>query len=89
MIVRKNVRSTVKKPEMYYDDHHVYLVKNQVDVRENEGQDNEFIGYEVGEEVEYDKDEFLTALSTGQVSLDTRATVMEDMILEMSQVVYA
>lgn len=89
MIVRKNVRSTVKKPEMYYDDHHVYLVKNQVEVRENEGQDNEFIGYEVGEEVEYDKDEFLTALSTGQVSLDTRATAIEDMILEMSQVVYA
>lgn len=89
MIVRKNVRSTVKKSEMYYDDHHVYLVKNQVEVKENEGQDNEFIGYEVGEEVEYDKDEFLTALSTGQVSLDTRATAMEDMILEMSQVVYA
>lgn len=89
MIVRKNVRSTVKKPEMYYDDHHVYLVKNQVEVKENEGQDNEFIGYEVGEEIEYDKDEFLTALSTGQVSLNDRATAMEDMILEMSQVVYA
>ena len=89
MIVRKNVRSTVKKPEMYYDDHHVYLVKNQVEVKENEGQDNEFIGYEVGEEIEYDKDEFLTALSTGQVSLSDRATAMEDMILEMSQVVYA
>lgn len=89
MIVRKNVRSTVKKPEMYYDDHHVYLVKNQVEVKENEDQDNEFIGYEVGEEIEYDKDEFLTALSTGQVSLNDRATAMEDMILEMSQVVYA
>ena len=89
MIVRKNVRSTVKKPEMYYHDHHVYLVKNQVEVKENEGQDNEFIGYDVGEEIEYDKDEFLTALSTGQVSLSDRATAMEDMILEMSQVVYA
>ena len=89
MIVRKNVRSTVKKPEMYYDDHHVYLVKNQVEVKENEGLENEFIGYEVGEEIEYDKDEFLTALSTGQVSLSDRATAMEDMILEMSQVVYA
>ena len=89
MVVRKHVRSTFKKPDVYYDDHHVYLVKKQVEVRENEGQDNEFIGYEVGEEVEYDKDEFLTALSTGQVSLDTRATAIEDMILEMSQVVYA
>ena len=89
MIVRKNVRSTVKKPEMYYDDHHVYLVKNQVEVKENEGLENEFIGYEVGEETEYDKDEFLSALASGQVSLDTRATAIEDMILEMSQVVYA
>lgn len=89
MIVRKNVRSTVEKPEMYYDDHHVYLVKNQTAITENEGQENEFIGYEVGEEIEYDKDEFLTALSLGQVSLDSRTTAMEDMILEMSEVVYA
>lgn len=84
MIVRKNVRSTVKKPEMYYDDHHVYLVKNQVEVKENE-----FIGYEVGEETEYDKDEFLSALASGQVSLNDRTTTVEDAILEMSEVIYA
>ena len=89
MIVRKNVRSTVKKPEMYYDDHHVYLVKNQVEVKENEGLENEFIGYEVGEETEYDKDEFLSALASGQVSLNDRTTIVEDVIIEMSEVIYA
>ena len=87
MIVRKNIRSTVKKPEMYYDDHHVYLVKNQVEVKENEGLENEFIGYEVGEETEYD--EFLSALVSGQVSLNDRTTIVEDAILEMSEVIYA
>ena len=89
MIVRKNIRSTVKKPEMYYDDHHVYQVKNQVEVKENEGLENEFIGYEVGEETEYDKDEFLSALVSGQVSLNDRTTIVEDAILEMSEVIYA
>ena len=89
MIVRKNIRSTVKKPEMYYDDHHVYLVKNQVEGKENEGLENEFIGYEVGEETEYDKDEFLSALVSGQVSLNDRTTIVEDAILEMSEVIYA
>lgn len=89
MIVRKNVRSTVKKQEMYYDDYHVYLVKNQVEVKENEGLENEFIGYEVGEETEYDKDEFLSALASGHVSLNDRTTIVEDAILEMSEVIYA
>ena len=38
---------------------------------------------------EYEKDEFLSALSSGQVTLNDRATALEDALLEMSEVVYA
>lgn len=85
----KNVRSTIEKPNMYFDDAHVYVVEGQKKVEENVGEDNEFIGYEVETEYEYEKDEFLQALSSGQIELGTRTTAMEDMILEMSEVVYA
>ena len=89
MIVRKNVRSTVQKPEMYYDDHHVYLVKNQKEVKENVGEENEFIGYEVEEEIEYEKDEYLELITNENIALNDRVTATEDMILEMSEAVYA
>ena len=89
MKVCKNVRSTIEKPNMYFDDAHVYVVEGQKKVEENVGEDNEFIGYEVETEYEYEKDEFLQALYSGQIELGTRTTAMEDMILEMSEVVYA
>ncbi len=89
MVVHKNVRSTVKKPAMYHDEYHVYVVKDQHEVKENVGEDNEFIGYEVAEEIQYDKDEFINELAAGNISLDTRATALEEMILELSMEVYA
>ncbi len=82
MVVHKNVRSTVEKPSMYYDDDHVYIVNGQKAVSENVGEDNEFIGFEVEEEIEYGKDEYI-ALQAQQV------TSCEDMIIELSEVVYA
>ena len=89
MVVHKNVRSTVEKPKMYHDEYHVYVVKGQHKVEENIGEENEFIGYEVAEELQYDKDEFIDELAAGNISLDTRATALEDMILELSEAVYA
>ncbi len=82
MVVHKNVRSTVEKPSMYYDENHVYIVNGQKAVKENVGEDNEFVGFEVEEEIEYDKDEYI-ALQAKQVAS------CEDMILELSEAVYA
>ena len=59
MVVRKNVRSTVKKDPLYIDEYHVYVVEGQKEVKENVGKDNEFIGYEVATETEYTKDEYI------------------------------
>lgn len=82
MVVHKNVRSTVEKPNIYRDEYHVYVVKGQRKVEENVGEENEFIGYEVAEEIQYDKDEYIDKLAADNVML-------EDMILELSEIVYA
>ena len=82
MVVYKNVRSTVEKPSMYYDENHVYIVNGQKAVKENIGEDNEFIGFEVEEEIEYGKDEYIASQAK-------QVTSCENMILELSEVVYA
>lgn len=93
----KGVQSTVKPLEVEFDESHVYLNSNIREIPESERQqEKEQLGegqkleplfsYDVKE---YGKDEFLQALSAGQVSLSGRATALEDMILEMSSVVYA
>lgn len=38
---------------------------------------------------EYEKDEFLAALSSGQIDLHDRQNMLEEAILEMSETVYA
>lgn len=38
---------------------------------------------------EYEKDEFLSALSTGQLDITDRQNILEEAILEMSEAVYA
>ena len=82
MVVYKNVRSTVEKPSMYYDENHVYIVNGQKAINENVGKDNEFIGFEVEEEIEYGKDEYIASQAK-------QVTSCENMILELSEVVYA
>ena len=93
----KSVQSTVRPLEIEFDESHVYLNTNIKEVPESERQ-QEKEQLEEGQELgplfsynvkEYEKDEFLQALSAGQVSLNGRATALEDMILEMSSVVYA
>ena len=70
MVVRKNVRSTVKKDPLYVDEYHVYVVEGQKDIKENVGKDNEFIGYEVATETEYTKDEYIQMVSDKNSSLE-------------------
>ena len=93
----ENVRSTVKPQSMEFDNSHVYLNTNIKEVPESERQ-SEKDQLEEGQSLtpmyEYtvetcEKDEFLQALQNGQVSLDTRATSIEDALLEMSEMVYA
>ena len=93
----ENVRSTVKPQSMEFDNSHVYLNTNIKEVPESERQ-SEKDQLEEGQPLTpmyeytvetYGKDEFLQALQSGQVTLDTRATNIEDALLEMSEMVYA
>lgn len=82
---------------MEFDNSHVYLNTDIKEVPESERQ-SEKDQLEKGQSLTpmyeytvetYEKDEFLQALQNGQVSLDTRATSIEDALLEMSEMVYA
>lgn len=82
---------------MEFDNSHVYLNTNIKEVPESERQSEKdqleegqslTPMYEYTVEI-YGKDEFLQALQSGQVTLDTRATNIEDALLEMSEMVYA
>ena len=82
---------------MEFDNSHVYLNTNIKEVPESERQSEKdqleegqslTLMYEYTVET-YGKDEFLQALQNGQVTLDTRATNIEDALLEMSEMVYA
>lgn len=93
----ENVKSTVKPQSMEFDNSHVYLNTDIKEVPESERQ-SEKDQLEEGQSLTpmyeytvetYEKDEFLQALQNGQVSLDTRATSIEDALLEMSEMVYA
>lgn len=97
MKVTEKVLSTVKPKAVEFDNNHVYLHENIVEVPE-EDRTSEIERLEEGQELvplfqykttEYDKDEFLQLLSSGQLSLDSRANDLEEMILELSSVVYA
>lgn len=87
----------MKPKAVEFDSNHVYLHENIVEVPEEE-RTSEIEQLEEGQELvpmfqykttEYGKDEFLQLLSSGQLSLDSRANDLEEMILELSSVVYA
>lgn len=96
MKIKPKVFSTVKPKEVEFDDFHVYLHTN-IQVVPEEERINEKAQLKEGQTLkplysykvkEYEKDEFLLALSTGQLTLDNRATALEDMMLEISQKVF-
>lgn len=98
MKVMENVQSTVKPlKEVEFDQNHVYLYANVVEVPEEDrlaeteqlAEGQELVPLYTYTVTEYEKDEFLSALSSGQVTLNDRATALEDALLEMSEVVYA
>ena len=87
----------MKPKAVEFDNKHVYVHENIVEVPE-EDRASEVEQLEEGQELaplyqykttEYDKDEFLQLLSSGQLSLDSRTDNLEEMILELSSVVYA
>ena len=82
---------------MEFDEKHVYVHENIVEVPEEE-RTSEIAQLEDGQELaplsqykttEYEKDEFLQMLSAGQITLSSDITDLQDMILELSGVVYA
>ena len=85
MVVRKNVRSTVKKDPLYVDEYHVYVVEGQKEVKENVGKDNEFIGYEV--ETEYTKDEYIQMVSDKNSALEEELTNTQIALTEVYELI--
>jgi len=83
MVVHKNVRSTVEKPSMYYDENHVYIVNGQKAINENVGKDNEFIGFEVATETEYTKDEYIQMVSDKNSALEVELTSTQIALTEV------
>ena len=87
MVVRKNVRSTVKKDPLYVDEYHVYVVEGQKEVKENVGKDNEFIGYEVATETEYTKDEYIQRVSDKNSALEEELTNTQIALTEVYELI--
>lgn len=52
----------------------MYVVEGQKEVKENVGEDNEFIGYEVATETEYTKDEYIQMVSDKNTALENEIT---------------
>lgn len=52
----------------------MYVVEGQREVKENVGEDNEFIGYEVATETEYTKDEYIQLVSAKNTALENEIT---------------
>lgn len=82
---------------MEFDNNHVYVHEDIVEVPEEE-RTTEIEQLQDGQELaplfqykttEYNKDEFLSSLSTGQITLGNSVFDLEEMILELSGVVYA
>ena len=80
--VKHNVCSTIKPKEVEYNDKYVYV---NSDVRESNGSAGNMYTYTV---TKYEKDEFIMALSNGQISLGERALAIEDALLEISEIIY-
>lgn len=78
MIIYNDVKSTTRLPDLYYDDYHVYVVKQQTEVSENVGSVNEFVGYKSQVTI-YTKDEYIIATSKQLNGLSFR--VDEDNVL--------
>lgn len=88
MKVIENVQSTVKPKEVEFDQFHVYVNTNIKEVPDEErpyGVFSTLYSYKV---TEYEKDEFLSALSLGQVTINNKTSALEEMVLDMSTVVY-
>lgn len=92
----EKVQSTVRPSgRIGFDQNHVYVYSNVKEVPEEERTDLDNREetevptlYEYSVE-EYEKDEFLSALSTGQLDITDRQNILEEAILEMSEAVYA
>ena len=97
MQVFEKVFSTVKPEKVTFDEKHVYVNEDISEVPEDEREaEKEMLpgGAELPtlyqyKVTQYDKDEYIESTSQKQKALDQRATDIEDMILEISEVVYA
>jgi len=86
----KNVQSNVRPEQVTFDEKHVYVHENitEIEVENHDEEETTTKMYQYDTK-EYEKDEFLAALSSGQVTLTSDVDDLTTAILEMSEVVYA
>ncbi len=97
MEIIEDVRSYDKPNNLEFNANYVYINEDISEVPQEE-RSTELEGLEEGQELSplykykvtrYEKDEFLLMLSKGQVTLNNDVTDLQDMILELSGIVYA
>lgn len=65
----------------------MYVVEGQKEVKENVGNDNEFIGYEVATETEYTKDEYIQMVSDNNSALKEELTNTQIALTEVYELI--
>ena len=68
MVNHGAVRSTVKPKELVIDEFSAWINSNTIEVSENVGEDNEFIGYQY-DCTQYEKDEYIKIISEDNANL--------------------
>jgi hypothetical protein len=82
MVNYGTVKSTVKPSELVIDEFNVWVHTNIIEVSENIGGENEFIGFQF-DCVQYGKDEYIKLMSKKNQSLEQQITDSQLALVEL------
>ena len=82
MIEHGKVRSTIKPELIIVDEFSVWVNSNITPIEENQGEENEFIGFEY-DMVQYDKDEYIKIITETNESLNKQVTDLQVALVEL------
>jgi hypothetical protein len=82
MVNYGTVKSTVKPSELVIDEFNVWVHTNIIEVSENIGGENEFIGFQF-DCVQYGKDEYIKLMSKKNQSLEQQITDAQLALVEL------
>lgn len=82
MIEHGKVRSTIKPESIIVDEFSVWVNSNITPIEENQGEENEFIGFEY-DMVQYDKDEYIKIITETNESFNKQVTDLQVALVEL------